>query len=1073
MKNKRKVLATFLICMGFIAGHPDNVLAGNNELSQQTTQQQQRVTGIVKDTYGEPIIGASVVEKGTANGVISDLDGNFTINVPQGATLRISYIGYVTQELKASTTGTMQITLREDSKTLDEVVVVGFGTQKKVNLTGAVGVTTAKELASRPVANATQALQGLIPGLQISQNNGSLESSPSIKVRGTGTIGEGSKGDPLILIDGMEGDLNTINPQDIENVTVLKDAASSSIYGSRAPFGVILVTTKKGKTGKTSVNYNNSFRWGKPINMAKTMDSYTFATYFNDGCLNTPGWGAHFGKEQLQRIKDYQNGTLTSSIPAGDNGYWQDGYAAGNANTDWYGTVYKSTSFSQEHNVSASGGTDKLNYYLSFNYLDQGGFMRWGEEGLERYNATAKISAKLTDWANVNYSMRWTREDYIRPSQLTDNLYDNLGRQGWPTLPLYDPNGHLYASPSPVLGLATGGSDFKQTDNLYHQFALVLEPVKGWITNVEFNYRTHIFNRHWDTQTMYNHDVAGNPYVAGNANSNVHEEFYRDNLLNLNIYSEYNKTLAEKHNFRLMGGFQTENLRKTAFGLQRNGILIPELPEVDLTSGLDQYGEPVTPSANGERHNWSTAGFFGRLNYDLDGRYLFEANLRYDGTSRFRKDNRWILLPSVSFGWNITREKFWKVDAVNTLKLRASYGLLGNQNTDNWYQTYRTMEVKSADGSWLQNGAKPNTAKFPGLVSESLTWEKIYTWNGGLDWGLFDNRLTGSFDYFVRETKDMVGPTPELPSVLGTDVPKSNNTDLRTHGWELELAWKDRLKNGLGYGAKLMLSDARTKILRYPNNPTKSIDTYIEGRYINEIWGYETIGIAKSDEEMQNHLASLPNGGQDALGSSWGAGDIMYKDINGDGKIDQGSKTLNDLGDRKVVGNSTPRYFFSVDLSADWKGFDVRAFFQGVMKRDYFQGSSYFWGIKGDFWWSQGLTQHADYFRPEQSNDLSANLDSYYPRPVFGTDKNYYTQTRYLQDASYIRLKNLQIGYTLPQNIVSKIGASNIRVYFSGENLWTGTSLSSLFDPETIDGGKGGCVYPLSRTFSCGLSLTF
>lgn len=1074
-KSSRATWMTLMFSASFIVSGPLMASPSNNkDLMMQTTQKQVQVVGTVSDATG-PIIGASIVEKGTSNGTITDLNGNFKLSVSPGAILVVSYIGYANQEIRVVPGQSLSIVLREDTELLDEVVVVGFGTQKKVNLTGAVSVTDAEALESRPVSNATQAIQGLVAGLQITQNSGSLESTPSINIRGTGTIGAGSTGSPLVLIDGMEGDLNSINPQDIKNISVLKDAASSSIYGSRAPFGVIMVTTKSGKSGKTSINYNNSFRWSAPINLSSTMDSYTFATYFNDGCANTPGWGPHFDSDHLQRIKDYQEGKITNEIRERGNGYWDGGYSTGHANNDWYDIIYKDQTFSQEHNISATGGTDKLNYYLSMNYLDQGGFMEWGDEGMDRYNATAKIKAQLSPWAKVSYTMRWTRQNYVRPSQLTDNLYNNIGRQGWPTLPLYDPNGYLYSSPSPALGMAEGGSDRKETDRNYHQLGLVLEPIKNWVTHVDLNYSVHSANRHWDTQLTYNHDVEGNPYLYGNKNSNVHEDYYKENFLNLNVYSEYDKTIAEKHNVHVMAGFQMEEMKQKAFGLQRNGILIPSLPEVDLTNGLDSKGEPVTPSVNGSRNEWSTAGFFGRVNYDYDGRYLLEANLRYDGTSRFRSNKRWIWLPSVSLGWNIAHEEFWEPmrDVVNTLKLRGSYGVLGNQNTNNWYQTYRTMAVNSSSGSWLQNGLRPNTANFPGLVSTTLTWEKIHSYNFALDWGLFNNRLTGSFDYFIRDTKDMVGPAPELPATLGTNVPYTNNTDLRTKGWELELAWQDRLKNGLGYSAKFLLSDARTKITRYPNNPTLSTDTYIKGRYINEIWGYETIGIAKTEEEMQAHLASLPNGGQDALGSDWSAGDIMYKDLNGDGKIDNGSKTINDLGDRKLIGNSTPRYHFSIDLGADWKGFDVRAFFQGVMKRDYYQGSAYFFGIKNNFWWSQGLDQHVDYFRAEPSNDLPANINAYYPRPVFGTTKNHNTQTRYLQDASYIRLKNVQVGYTLPNDLVSKLCISKLRVYVSGENLWTGTSLSSLFDPETIDGGKGGCVYPLSKTVSCGLSLTF
>lgn len=1053
-----RVLSILAICMAFFLNVP--FLNAQNAIT---------VKGVVNDAMG-PVIGASVVEKGTTNGVITGIDGDFVLTVPSNATLTISYVGYKTLELPVAGKTNISVTLQEDNEMLDEVVVVGFGTQKKVNLTGAVGTVDSKALESRPVVSAAQALQGLVPGLNITTSSGSMEVTPSISIRGVGTIGQGSSGAPLILIDGMEGDLNTINPQDIENVSVLKDAAAASIYGSRAPFGVILITTKKGAASKTKVNYNNNFRWNSPINMPHTMDSYTFATYFNDGQDNTPGGVHHFTEEHLQRIKDYQSGKLKESIPAGSNGKWQDGYAAGNDNVDWYDVIYDDVTFSQEHNISATGGTEKVNYYVSLNYMYNNGLIKLGNEGMHRFNANAKISAELASWARMNVSMRWTRQDFVRPADYTDGLYQNIGRQGWPTLPLYDPNGFYYDSPSPALGLATGGDDRRQTDRNYYQLGLVLEPIKNWVTNVEVNYQTQSRMRHWDSQKTYNHDVNGNPYLY-RTGSNVHEEYYKSDLLNVNVFSTYSKTFAEKHNMKAMVGFQTEYLKQTQFGLQREGILLPSLPEVDLTSGMDNGGNAVTPSVNGSRAEWNTAGFFGRVNYDYDGRYLIEANFRYDGTSRFRRDNRWIALPSVSLGWNVAREAFWESlrDKVNTLKIRGSYGVLGNQNTSNWYQTYRTISFRPSNGSWLQDGAKPNTSAFPALVSTALGWEKIENLNIGLDFGLFDNRLTGSFDWYIRDTKDMVGNAPELPAVLGASVPVTNNTDLRTTGWDFEIAWRDRLNNGLGYNVKFLLSDSKTKITRYPNNPTNSLDNYIEGREINEIWGYETIGIAKTQAEMDAHIANVD---QSNFGTNWGAGDIMYKDIDGDKKMTWGAWTADDHGDAKVIGNSTPRYHFALDLGADWKGFDVRVFFQGVMKRDFAPSSGYFWGCEGNFWWSMGLTPHEDYFRDDPNHLLGLNLDSYYPRPVFG-GKNQQTQTRYLQDASYIRLKNLQIGYTLPKTVVSKLGISNLRVFVSGENLWTGTSLNDLYDPETIGGGWNGCVYPMSRTFSCGLSLTF
>ena len=1037
-------------------------------------QARKKVSGIVTDENGDPIIGANIKEKGTQNGVITDLDGQFALEVAEGTTLQVSYIGYETQEVKVGAQEKYAIQMKANDQSLNEVVVVGFGTQKKVNLTGSVGMVNAKELSSRPVANATQALQGLVPGLQITQNNGRLDGTPTINIRGIGTISSGTSGAPLVLIDGMEGDLNTINPQDIENISVLKDAAASSIYGSRAPFGVIMVTTKTGKEGKTSVNYNNSFRWNSPINMPEMMDSYTFATYFNDAADNAIV-GRQFSDEHLQRIKAYQEGKLTSTIPADTNGHWMDAYSAGNANTNLYDIIYKDVTFSQEHNMSANGGNERVNYYLSFNYLGQGGLLRCADEDLNRYNITGKFNAALLSWVHLNYSTRWTRQSYHCPITLNNSLFDEIGRRGWPTLPVYDPNGYIYSAPSPLLGLATGGEYNTETDWNYQQFSFILEPIEDWITHIDFNYRTSFTMSHSDKLVTYNHDVNGVPY-AFDTDSYVQEQSSREKFLNFNVYSAYHKSILEKHNLKVMVGFQTETLKQKKSGLRRDGILIPELPEVDLTTGLDFNGKSVIPSVNGGRSEWATAGFFGRLNYDFMGRYLVEFNLRYDGTSRFRRDNRWITLPSVSLGWNVAQEKFWESfqSIVNQLKIRGSYGELGNQNTNNWYQTYRTINISANSGQWLQDGVKPNVAYFPGLVSTVLSWERVRNWNIGLDFGMFNNRLTGSAEYYIRDTKDMVGPAPELPATLGTSVPNSNNTDLRTSGLELEVSWRDRLRNGLGYGVKATLSDSRTKVTRYPQNATNSLNTYIPNRYLNEIWGFETIGIAKSETEMKDHLNKVDQSG---IGNLWGAGDIMYSDLDGDGKISKGASTLYDHGDLKVIGNSTPRYLFSLDITADWKGFDFRAFFQGVMKRDYWQGSPVFWGVAklwgaGNIWVSWGLKNHVDYFRAKPSNDLMANTESYYPRPVFDSDKNQQVQTKYLQNASYIRLKNLQVGYSLPHRITNKYGVSNLRIFFSGENLWTGTALPSLFDPETIDGGFGGSVYPLTRTFSCGLSIT-
>ncbi|WP_198674048.1 SusC/RagA family TonB-linked outer membrane protein [Chitinophaga alhagiae] len=1034
------------------------------------------IKGKVTDQNGQPLPGVTVVVKGTFAGAVTNAQGMYELKAPDGAKVLVfKFIGMQEQEIEIGKRVVIDVVMAASVQNLEAAVVVGYGTQKKTNLTGAVSTISAKTLESRPVSNVAQALQGISPGLNISQSGalaGSMENRPSINIRGVGTIGQGSSAAPLVLIDGMEGDINSISPQDIDNISVLKDAAASSIYGSRAPFGVILITTKQGRAGKTIINASANYRSSRPVLIPKTMDSYTFANYFNDANVNS-GRGVYFTPERVQRIKDYMDGKIkTTIIPRpGQPNIWADGYYEGNDNVDWYKAIYKPHSPAQEYSLSASGGKENITYFLSGNFLDQKGFMRFGEDKFKRYNLTARINAKLTDWASIAFIQRFSREEFERPSRMTNNINQVIGTQGWPMLPLYDNNGFLYDSPSPALGLRDGGRGAKQYDVNSQQLKLTIEPLAGWKIFADLNYSVDNDFYHWDIQQLFNHDVAGNPYLYQSA-SHVHEEAGRTNYLNANIYSEYARSFGQ-HNFKVLGGMQMEETKTRWFTAQREGLIVPLLPVLDLTSGNDANGKPVPPVAGGNNQKWATQGFFGRLNYDYKSKYLLEVNLRYDGSSRFREDMRWMYSPSASAGWNLDKEAFWAPleKYVNQFKVRGSIGELGNQNTTDWYPTYTTMPVWSSNGSWLVNGAKPNTASAPGLISSNLSWEKVRTWNVGVDAAFLRNRLTATVEYYTRYTLNMIGPAPELPVILGTGVPRSNNTDLKTMGWELELNWKDQLRNGLGYYVRLTLSDSRTRITRYPN-PTGALNTYNSGRLTGEIWGYQTIGIAKTQQQMDDHLKALPNGGQDALGNNWRAGDLMFADVNGDGRISNGANTIGDHGDLILIGNNSPRYLTGVDIGADWKGIDFRAFFQGVLKRDYFQNSYYFWGASNTIYSSAGLTEHTDYFRDDPNHPLGLNLDSYYPRPLFST-KSQVVQSGYLQNAAYLRLKNLQVGYTLPALLTRKIGVQKLRVYASGENLFTITKMATMFDPETVDGGYGGSVYPLFKVYAVGLNLTF
>lgn len=886
-----KVCVTLAVCMALLLNAP--FLGAQNSTI--------KVKGVVNDAMG-PVIGASIVEKGnTGNGTITDIDGNFSLNVSSNSTLIVSFVGYKAQEIPVAGKTFFTIDLKEDNEMLEEVVVVGFATQKKVNLTGSVGTATAKDIEARPVANAVQALQGVIPGLNISNsgNGGELNATKSIDVRGTGTVGKDasgnafSSGSPLILIDGMEGDLNSINPQDIESISVLKDAAASSIYGSRAPFGVVLVTTKSGKSGRAQINYNMNMRYSTPIKMPDMANSYEFVNLFDDAEYN--GSGKHlYTDEYRQFVYDFMTGKSDDYIWGnGSGGKWNYDYSANNVN--WLKEYYRNTAPSQEHNVSVSGGSDKMTYYLSANYMTQEGFMRYGTEDYDRYTITAKISAQLTKALKVDYSNRWVRTDYERPTYMNDDFYNHILRRARPVRAVYDPNGYLMSDINYIGVMRDGGRHNEQKDAMAQQLKITVTPLKNWNIIGEMNIKTDNNWNHWEQFVVYSHykDNPENTYTAlTSANKDqVSEYSLKTTYLNPTVYSNYNFSLKEKHNFTVLGGFQAEIMKYRDMEGARTGLVTTDLPVLNLTTDADSY------TLKGLYKNWKNAGFFGRINYDYNGKYLVEGNLRYDGSSRFRRGNRWILTPSFSLGWNVARENFWEklADVVEVFKLRVSYGELANQNTTSWYPTYQTLGVTTNGGKWLQNGALTSVASVPGLISTSLSWEKIKNTNIGFDFGALNNRLTGSFDYFWRKTKNMVGPGVELPAILGATVPSTNNTDLTTFGWELSIGWRDKVGE-LGYGVKLNISDNQTRIDKYPN-PTNSLSKYMAGELTGDIYGYTTIGIAKTQEEMDAHIASLPKGGQTAIGSKWEAGDIMYADINGDGKIDNGSNTLDDMGE--------------------------------------------------------------------------------------------------------------------------------------------------------------------------------
>lgn len=1043
--------------------------------SSSTSQQKSgKVTGRVLDVKGEPIIGATVMERGTTNGTITDFDGNFTLNVSEDAIIDVSYIGYKAQQLNVSGEENIAITLKEDTEVLDEVVVVAFGTQKKESLTSSIAALDADKLGERPVTNVGQALQGMLPGLNLTMGaaaGGNINSALSINVRGTGTIGNDSNDSPLVLIDGVEGDMNMINPQDIDNISVLKDASASSIYGSRAAFGVILITTKKGKDGNCKINYSNNFQISCPQILPTQMDSYTYVNYINQAYIND-GAEMFFPEEQVRKVKLYQEGTLLKEGSSTFDPLWTVNPQSNGqyrirdfwGNTDWLDLLTKDQVFSHEHNLSFSGGGDKMKYYVSGNFLNKSGIAEFVDDSYNRYSFMGRMNLDCTKWLKMQTITRFTRTDFETASAATGTY------QMWsyiPTVPLYDPYGN-YNHYETLLPLIQGGRYKSQKDIFTNSLQLIIEPIKDWKITADATYRVNTVFNHNDILQVIAYDGNNEPFFVKNQGkapgyTEVKEHVDKSNFFSSSITSHYNYSI-NKHDFDLLLGFQYERLESRDLEGLQDGIITPDLPTINTTNG-------VNDKITGGYSHWATAGIFGRLNYAYDSKYLAEFKLRYDGSSRFLDDKRWNLFPSVSLGWNIYKEKFMsKFDGfLSNLKFRVSMGTLGNQNTTSLYPFYSFIPLGAGTGTWLVNGEKTNTAGIPGLVSPSLGWETIRDYNLGVDFGFFNNRLTGSFDYYHRYTDDMVGPGEEKPNTLGIAVPVVNNADLVTRGFEVELSWRDRLNCGLGYGIRFVLSDSQTEVLKYPNEQMKT-STFYKGKKLGEIWGYDVVGIAKTQEEMDAHLSNTNqnfNGG-----TKWQAGDLMYLDRNGDGEINSGKGLLSDMGDQRVIGNTTPRYNFGLTLNADYKGWSFSMFFNGTMKRDFWTDGRALWGAAGgSLWGSSPYMECLDYYRAEDTKDpLGPNVNGYLPSPSY-TAKNKQVSSMYLQNAAYIKLKNIQIGYTLPKKIVSKLGLENLRLYSSMENLWTGTKMFDTIDPEMLN--ASGSFYPLSATYSFGLNVTF
>ncbi|MEN7546946.1 TonB-dependent receptor [Rapidithrix thailandica] len=1042
-------------------------------------QEKRQVSGTVSDAdTGEPVTGASVYVSGTTLGTITDVDGKYKITLPEEAeALVFSFVGYQKKVVTIGEQTIINVALEQDATELEELIVVGYGTQKKVHLTGAVSQIDAKAIENRPISNLTQALQGAVPNLNITFADGRPGSTGNLNVRGNNSITGGS---PLVLIDGVPGSLDMINPRDIASVSVLKDAASAAIYGARGAFGVILVTTKNAENGKMKVNYSNNFSWSRSTVSTDFIDNgYDAARMIDEAFLRSTGktYTGYSDADYEELLKRKTDPSLPSVVV--DNRKGKDMYVY-YGNTDWWSTMFRDVQPSMEHSLSVSGKSDKIDYYLSGRYYEKKGLMQINQDKYSSYNFRAKINAKVNPWLNLSSNTQFNSSKYTYPGWGVNSNFVYVTVHALPS--------YLPVNPDGTATYRTELNNYTIGDGIYAD--LLHGKSKGGENDFEFintlsatadiakglslvgNYTYHLnprstFSRRTEAPwSIYPGEIQ---FLGKDVLS---EAMYRDQYHVFNAYATYVKTMG-KHSFSVMGGFNQEMKKYKKINGTRNELLSEDLNAFDLGSG-DQV-------IQGGDSEWAVRGIFYRVNYDFEGKYLLELNGRYDGTSRFPKDRRFGFFPSVSVGWRVSEEAFFEPvqKFVSDLKLRASYGELGNQQV----ATYSYIPVLSNGTlSYINNGAKMQYLSLPSPVSTNLTWETISSTNVGVDFGFFQNRLTGSFDWYQRDTKDMLTKGKTLPAVFGAGEPKENAADLRTKGWELVLRWENDGQlagKAFSYSTGFVLSDYTAEITKF-DNPSRLLSDYYVGQTLGEIWGYSVDGYFKSDQEAAEYQVdqSRVNKMINSSPGEWGqlrAGDMKFMDLDGDGAVNNGKNTVDDPGDLQVIGNSQPRYAFGITGSASWNGFDLSVFFQGIGRQHWYPGTNAdkFWGPYSRPYFS---------FIPEDFNDKiwsPENPDAYFPRlrgyTALGSDRELGVKNdRYLQDLAYIRLKNLTIGYSLPETVLNKIKLSRCRIYFSGENLFTLTKLDTKYiDPEQAAAESNGRVYPFSKTLSVGLDLSF
>ena len=1029
---KRLQSVSMVLFLGTLFSGTISTATASGANSFATTQQAGICKGLVKDATGESVIGASVVVKGTTNGTITDFDGNFSLDgIKKGDVIVISYVGYQTQEIKWNGSP-LNVILKEDSKTLSEVVVVGYGTQKKANLSGSVAMVDSKELENRPIQNVSSGLQGLMPGVAITGTNGAPgQDAGKIRVRGIGTLNEAG---PYILVDGIEtGTLSAVDPNDIESISVLKDASSAAIYGSKAANGVVLITTKRGKTGQTKISYSGYLSFQNATNMIERMGSYEYASLLNQA-LEAEGMSKRFNDTELQKFKD------------GNDPLYPD--------TDWYDLAYK-TGVQHRHNVNINGGSENVKYMASLGYLNQTGILP--NAGREQFNARTNLDMKINKRLSARMNLSFIKNDYSDASSAyyggsSDQIIRQLNLIApWIVARYDDGTWGTISDGSPIAWLDSGMKVNRDNYNFSGMAAVDYEIFDGLKLTLQGAYVNNLQNyNYFQKYIKYNENKESDP-------SQLDERFYKWDRTNYDALLNYNKNFG-KHNIKGLLGWHTEK-----YNYKYQKAVRKKFPNNELTDM--NAGDASTQSNEGYTAELAMISWFARINYDFAGKYLLEANIRADASSRFAEGHRWGYFPSFSGAWRISEEAFMesaKDSWLSGLKIRASWGQLGNQDAlsgsnNDYYPALNTynLDSKYAFGGSLNSGYYQRKYRL-----ETISWEKASTWGVGVDFTLF-NKLNGSLDYYNRKTTGIIMDVT-VPKEFALDAYKDNVGSMRNSGIEINLSYNTKIGQ-VDFGIAGNFSYNKNEILDLgggdPNKYLDATDGYSQrnkvGEAMNSYYIYRADGFFNSQEEADAYTAKYGN----PFGKTFKAGDLRYVDTNKDGKLT--------ADDREYCGSSDPKIIYGFNINAGWKGIDLSLMFNGAagVKR-LFDGYEVYGNFSGDA--AHPATIWRDAWTPD-------NHDASMPRIFYDTNSASSSRSVqsdfWLQDTSYLRLKNLQLGYTLPKGWLNSVGVENIRIYYSVENLLTFDKMKINIDPESTSQRLSS--YPLLRTHAFGVNVTF